>query len=415
MKKLLLMIAAVGVLFTACNNKETDVVYDDHSADLVGTWSCLTANYAEVLIINADGSAVSYGVEDGEYWENVKGTVVTEGGNITMKFEDNDNFTGHFDIIPGKSFSLFEDSGERYVYQYCENDLADDIIGMWVSNDGPTDMDNEIQIRTYGKDGIVTTTGVRTIGGNAEWMLNEECQYKVVGDLIFKTRSKEVDGQLKVSHSAERFVYAPKATALGDIINVFFYLPMGDSYVESTVSFLRIKQSLDLANKSYDYNNIYVTNVKGADKEFEIMGYTLNFSTMDGSKLDKMLKSTLFNVEFPDANTIRYSYQHGEQNNVVDVPIVVEGNKLTVKMSTKGSALKDVVYYAFQDVDACQLHLYMHRNTVVDFYTNMQALLDTWTKNEDVINNAAAVNAIYKSFDEAIESINLSIVLKAAK
>jgi hypothetical protein len=145
------------------------------------------------------------------------------------------------------------------------------------------------------------------------------------------------------------------------------------------------------------------------------MGYTLNFSTMDGSKLDKMLKSTLFNVEFPDANTIRYSYQHGEQNNVVDVPIVVEGNKLTVKMSTKGSALKVVVYYAFQDVDACQLHLYMHRNTVVDFYTNMQALLDTWTKNEDVINNAAAVNAIYKSFDEAIESINLSIVLKAAK
>ena len=136
MKKLLLMFAAVGVLFTACN-KETDHnnVKHDHSADIVGTWTCLTADYAEALIINADGSAVSYGVENGEYWENVRGSVIVDGDNITMNFEDNDNLTGHFDIIPGQVFSLYEDSGERYIYQYCENDLADEIIGMWLSTD----------------------------------------------------------------------------------------------------------------------------------------------------------------------------------------------------------------------------------------------------------------------------------------
>ena len=92
MKKLLFMIAAVVMLFTACDNKP-EHIYDDHSADLVGTWTCLTENYAEALIINADGTAVSYGVEDGEYWENVRGTVVTEGGNITMTFEEDGTST----------------------------------------------------------------------------------------------------------------------------------------------------------------------------------------------------------------------------------------------------------------------------------------------------------------------------------
>ena len=119
-----LAVALVAMLgFTACD-KETEHIYDDHSKDLVGTWTCLTADYAEVLIINADGSAVSYGVEDGEYWENVRGTVTVKENNITMIFEDDDNFTGHFDIIPGMAFSLFEDSGERYIYQYCAKDLS---------------------------------------------------------------------------------------------------------------------------------------------------------------------------------------------------------------------------------------------------------------------------------------------------
>jgi hypothetical protein len=45
------------------------------------------------------------------------------------------------------------------------------------------------------------------------------------------------------------------------------------------------------------------------------------------------------------------------------------------------------------------------------------ALLAMFTppKDEDIINDAAAVKAIYDSIDEAVESINLSIILKASK
>ena len=57
----LMAIALVAMLgFTACD-KETEHIYDDHSADLVGTWTCLTPDFAEALVINADGSLLSTG------------------------------------------------------------------------------------------------------------------------------------------------------------------------------------------------------------------------------------------------------------------------------------------------------------------------------------------------------------------
>ena len=135
----------------------------DHSSDLAGTWTCLTENYAEALIINADGSAVSYGVEDGEYWENVAGNIVVENGTITMTFEDDDNLEGHFDIIPGMAFSLYENTGERYVYNYCANDLAEEIVGMWVCNDGLTD---DVAIMSYSDNGKMTITTAAALGTN---------------------------------------------------------------------------------------------------------------------------------------------------------------------------------------------------------------------------------------------------------
>ena len=48
----------------------------------------------------------------------------------------------------------------------------------------------------------------------------------------------------------------------------------------------------------YDYIKTFVTNVKGLDKDIEYMGTTFNFAEMDGVKLDKMLKTLLFAVEF---------------------------------------------------------------------------------------------------------------------
>ena len=95
-----LLVALVAMLgFISCDKHECNDY--DHSADLVGTWTCLTADFAEALVINADGSLVSTGVADGEYWEEVAGIIVVENGNVTLTFVDGDTYKGHFDIIPG--------------------------------------------------------------------------------------------------------------------------------------------------------------------------------------------------------------------------------------------------------------------------------------------------------------------------
>ena len=67
MKNLKLLVVALVAMFgfIACDKHECSDY--DHSADLVGTWTCLQDGYAEALVIKADGSALSTGVEDGEY------------------------------------------------------------------------------------------------------------------------------------------------------------------------------------------------------------------------------------------------------------------------------------------------------------------------------------------------------------
>ena len=406
------MCAAVGVLFTACN-KETDHnnVKHDHSADIVGTWTCLTADYAEALIINADGSAVSYGVENGEYWENVKGSVIVDGDNITMNFEDNDNLTGHFDIIPGQSFSLYEDSGERYIYQYCANDLADEIIGMWVCNDSKVDAQNDMMIETFDANGKTSLTGFLPMGDNPEYVVKDETDYKVVGDLMFLAVPADKVGGDKPKYISERLIYTPKATALGDVMTFTNYSSDENKLVSE--SWLRIKQNLDLVNKNYDYDNIFVSNVKGEDKDIEFFNTTINFAKLNASSLDKFLNATIFSIMFTDANTIKYSFLE-DQYTTLEAPIVVEGNKMTIKMSTKKSAYKDVVVYAFQDADNTQMHIYMPTASFEAFFANGQiqqleenGLLD--------INNTEAVAVIYDGVADAIETINVSFIFKAAK
>ena len=413
----LLVVALVAMLgFTACDKDcDHNFIEVDYSKELVGTWTCHQTNVSAAMEIKADGSVIATTLVNGEYSENVPGKIEVENNKVCLTLQDGTIFKGLLEIVTGETFVIVdEERGLRLTHHLCKQDISKEIVGMWVSNNGPTDMENEIQIRTYDKDGIVTTTGVRTIDGNAEWMLNEESKYRVVGDLIFKTRSKEVDGQLKVTHSVERFAYAPKATALGDIMNFFFYLPMGDSYKESTVSFLRIKQNLELPGMKYDYIKTYVSNVKGLDKDVEFMGYTFNFAKMDGVKLDKMLKTLLFNVEFPDANTIKYACHYNNEPMSLDAPIVVDGNKMTVKMSQRDAAYKDVDLYTFQDQDNSQMHMYMHSTAFVNFFGNMQITMMEQMGQLD-LNDAAAVKAVFDSIDEAVETINVSFVMTKAR
>ena len=389
--------------FIACDKHECNDY--DHSKDLVGTWTCLEAGYAEALVIKADGSALSTGVEDGEYWENVAGNIVVKNGIATMTFEDGDNFEGHIDVIAGMAFSIYNEDGERMTYNYCANDLADEVVGMWVCNDAK---DDNMRIHSFDKNGTAVFTGWSEQLG--EFSILDNANYKVVGDLIFQGFSNDENSSSK--YIVARLVYNPDATTYGNIMTFKHYLFDG---IESAQHWLRISQSLDLAGKKYDYIKTFVTNVDGLDKDINFMGFEFNFAKMDGVKLDKMLKTLLFNVEFPDANTIKYSCHYNNEPMSLDAPIVVDGNKMTVKMSSKDAAYKDVDLYTFQDADCSQMHMYMPTYAFVNFFGNMQATMMSQMGDLD-LTDATAVKAVFDSIDEAVKTINVSFVMeKAAK
>ena len=415
MKNLKLLVVALVAMFgfIACDKHECNDY--DHSKDIVGTWTCLQDGYAEALVIKADGSAVSTGYDGTEYWENVKGNIVVENGNATMTFEDNDNYKGHFDIIPGMAFSIYNEEGVRFTYNYCANDLADEIIGMWVCNDFTTNAESDIMIETFDKNGKSTLTGFLPLEADAEQILNNQTDYKVVGDLLIITIPADKVGAEKPIYIADKLIYSPNGTGLGDILTIKTYPKVDGQFKESFSSWLRVNQSLDLAGKKYDYIKTFVTNVDGLDKDINFMGFEFNFAKMDGVKLDKMLKTLLFNVEFPDANTIKYACHYNNEPMSLDAPIVVDGNKMTVKMSTKNAAYKDIDLYTFQDKDNTQMHMYMPTYAFINFFGNMQATMMSQMGDLD-LTDAAAVKAVFDSIDNAVNTINVSFVMeKAAK
>ena len=395
-----LAVALVAMLgFRSCSEDcEHDFVEVDYSNNIVGTWTCLEAEHSAAYVFNADGTVSTTGVDSDGYWENVKGTYKVVNNKITMNFETGRSINGSFDIIPGQTLSIVGEKG-RHTYQYCANDLSDEVVGMWVCTAGP-DEENDMAVETFNEDGSAIFTGFSP--ENDEMVLNSQTSYKVIGDLMFHT----VAGS--TAYVVTRMVYSPNATKLGDIMSFI----LSDN---SVFTRLRIKQSLDLSGKKYDHIKTYVSNVKGQDKDINFMGYTFNFAKMDGSGLDKMLKSLLFAVEFPNENTLSYSYQMNGKKEVFDAPIVVEGNKMTIKMSAKVPTLKDVVFYTFQDADCSQMHFYMHKTAFVNFYTNMQAMLLAGTNDQFDITNAEAVNAIYESINSAVETINVSLVMTKSK
>ena len=124
-------------------------------AKFVGTWSVAGAEYAEVLQISADGSVVSAGLDGtDDFWENVKGKIVVADNFISMVFEDNDDFVGQYELVDKETFVLVDvQTGERITYNYCENDLSDEILGTW-ENIGSQGEDNPDSISlTFKEDG----------------------------------------------------------------------------------------------------------------------------------------------------------------------------------------------------------------------------------------------------------------------
>ena len=413
----LMAVAFVAILgLTACNN-EPEYIYDDHSADLAGTWTCLREDFAEVLVIKADGSVLSTGSVFGEeYWEDVKGNIAFEKGNVIMTFEDGDIYDGHFDIIPGRAFSICNAEGRRFTYDYCANDLADEIVGMWVCNDASSAMGgSRMMIQTFSESGKSVLTGFLPLAGDSEQVLNNETDYKVVGDLLFISIPADKVGGEKPMYVVDKLVYRPNGTAAGDVMTLKSFVVEENQVEEIVMSFLRIKQHLELAEKKYDYIKTFVTNVKGLDKDIDFMGYTFNFAKMDGYILDKMLKTLLFTVEFPDANTIKYGCHYNNEPMAMEAPIAVDGNKMTVKMSEKNAAFRDIDLYTFQDQDNTQMHMYMPTYAFVNFFGNMQCTMMSQLGQLD-LTDEAAVKAVYDSIDDAVEAINVSFVMtKAAR
>ena len=407
-KIMMMALVAMCGLNSCSDDCDHEFIEVDYSKELVGTWTCLKADFAEALVFKADGTFASVGVANGEYWEYPDATWSLKDNKLSLSSGDYKSNV-RLEIIPGNSLALVDEKGNRNVFNYCENDLADEVVGMWVCNDGLTD---GITIMSYSDNGKMTITTAAALGTN-DPLVKRESDYVVVGDLMFtKLPAANVEGQ--PMYTAARMTYTPNGTSAGDIMTHKKYIPSGNGLKESVMSFLRIKQTLDLPGKKYDYIKTFVSNVKGLDKDIEFMGTTFNFAKMDGVMMDKALKAILFNVEFPDANTIKYNCYYNGQNMSMEAPIVVDGNKMTVKMSEKNAAYKDVDLYTFQDQDNTQMHMYMHSTAFVNFFGNLQVtimeqmgLLDT--------TDAAAEMAVSQSFDDAVETINVSFVMHSSK
>ena len=400
------LVAMIG--FNSCSKDcGHDFVERDYSNDIVGTWTCLKEGFAEALVFKADGTFSSVGVAGGEYWDYPEATWSLKNNKLALSSGDYKSNVV-LEIIPGHSLALVDEKGNRNVFTYCANDLSDEVVGMWVSNDTPNAQKNDIAIISYFENGTSTFTGM--IPNAESYMVTANSSYKVVGDLLFQKNAEENS----TLYIATRLVYTPNGTSFGDILTQKMYANVDNKRVETSMTYLRVKQNLSLAGKAYDYNNTYVSNVKGLDEDMTMMGHTFNIGKMEGKNLDKMLKTLLFAVEFPNANTIKYQYHYNGQNLVFEAPIVVDGNKVTIKMSEFSPYYRDVDMYMFQDQDDCQLHMYMPTYAFINYFANMDLAALTVTGDID-LTDEAAVEAIFERMDERVESINVSFTFKATK
>ena len=393
------------MLFTACNKDcGHEFIEYDNTKNLVGTWTYLEEGQAEAMVIKEDGSFTITGVMNGgvgALYEE-KGTIKVVNNKVTLAYNSGDVFEGRLELVAGKSLSivLFEKENIRLTYDYCANDLSDEIVGMWVCNDGPTSAKGDMMIQVFNADGSSVMTGHAD-----ELLVNDKStSYKVVGDLVFLTMNKE-----SVKYETFKMTYSPNGTAYGDVMT----LTLGGNYanIAPTTTWLRVKENLNLAGKVYDYISAYVTNVKGKDEDFSIVGNTFNIAKMNASNFDMMFRSVLSCLEFPNATTIKQHFLTNGVESGFDTPITVEGNKVTLDMSAGNPAYRKVEMYMFQDADDSQLHIYMPTASFINYFANLE-LVTLLVDGKIDLNDATAVEKVYTDMEARIESINVSLVYK---
>ena len=393
------LLALLMACFTACENKYNV----DHTAELVGTWTCLRPGYAEALVIKADGSVLSTGCDGEDYWENVVGNIVIKNNVATMIFEDGDNFKGHFDLVPGVAFTIYAEDGNHLTFNLCEEDLSDEIVGMWIFQDI-----EDAAIQTFTEDGkLITTASISDL--YAFNVVQQVSEYKVVGDLRFHLFLEET-----INHDRclpARLVYTPKANAYGDIMSTTFYVPTDNGWVETTSTMLRVKETLNPTEKKYAYSSAYVTNAKGKDEDFTILGHTFNMTKIEGGDFDVIFGADLYCMEL-NANSITHKFRPNGQYVEVVTPITVDGNKVTLDMSPINPACRTVEMYMFQDADDSQLHIYMHTKAFINYFVNLEIPTLVAEGKLDPT-DAAAVAKVFTDMEARVESINVSMVFKA--
>ena len=400
------LLAVMGVIGCSkdCGH---EFIEHDFTQEIVGTWTSLNGELAEAMVIKADGSFTTTGVMKGGSLYEEKGTIKVVNNKVTLVFDgDKETFEGRLEFVAGKSLSLvmFDDNDVRLTYDYCENDLSEEIVGMWVCTEDVYGKDKSIAITTYNENGKAYLTGFSPdVNG---FVKQEELDYKVVGNLMIS--SLKGGDNTPTMYFPIKFDIMPNGTELGDIMTTH------DLTNGTKPSFLRVKQHLELEGNKYDYIKTFVTNVSGEDKDIPFLNTSFNFAKMDGSIIDKFLKSILFNVEFPNENTINYSFLLEGQNLPMSAPIEVEGNKMTIKMSENDPVFHDVVVYTFQDQDNSQMHMYMPTSSFEKFFANTSVSVMLGYGQLDK-NDADAIAAVYQNVADAVHSINLSLVMSKSK
>ena len=410
MKNLKVMLVALVAMlcFSACEQHDGDFIEYDYSKNLVGTWTCMDNDYAEAMVINADGSFAITGITAGGSLHEDKGILTVVNNKISLKFESSgETLEGRLEIVAGETMSIvLNDKFDiRATYHYCKEDLSDKVIGTWVCNDGPEDKENDMLIQTFKEDGKVIFTGVKP--NEDGYSMNQELSCKIVGDLMFAM----VPNVTPVVYTVTRLVYSPNGTSLGDILTQITYAPLEEGFVYKTSSWLRVKQGLNLAGQKYAYSSAYVSNAKGTDEEFTILSNTFNMANIEGGDFDVLFRSELFCVDL-NANSIKQYFRSNGRDIEIDIPITVDGNKVTLDLSAENAAYRKVDIYMYQDADDSQLHMYMHTKAFIDYFANME-LYNLLAEGKINADDTAAVEKVFADMEARIESINVSFVFKA--
>lgn len=372
-----------------------DFIEHDYTKDLLGTWSVLGPESAETLVIKADGTMESMSVHEEKFFEST-GRYELSNNRMKMIWDDGTTDEGRLNVVAGRSFSLVidEETGAGYYFNYCHEDFSDKLVGSWLFQD-----EISSQVWSYHADGTADWTKYYYNGENTDERILPGT-YKSVGNILFDTY--QYYQETTISYAASISI-----TPSGDALTNTTLYAEGDEVEEYVMNYVRVKPSPDLAGKEYGYSDSRITNIFADDKDVELMGHTLNFANLDSPVLTMILNDIFFHVDFPDATHFHYSSFHA--------PIVVEGNKMTVKMSEEVPTFKDVVFYIFQSADCNQLHLCMDKTAFVNFFTNMQCMyMDDIDEQFDTA-DADAVDAIYNHINSALYNIKVSLVMHSSK